>query len=80
MEYNSQIEKILEEDFCFRDYEIKSHTEFRRFNAIGVHKMIDLGEDLDLWSELSDAIDTFQRDGFPMIYLYVKQAPHLKAV
>jgi hypothetical protein len=81
MKHNSQIEEILEEDFFFRDYEIKCHTEFRRFNAVGVHRLIDLGDkDLDLWSDISDAIETFSKDGYPMIYFYIKPEEYLKLV
>ncbi len=63
-----KLEDYLENSIHFRDYEIKSAEIFGQYNVQGVHKIIDL-ESIE--NDVSDAIETFSRDGFGRIIFYI---------
>lgn len=60
----------LENEYHFRDYHILPDSRWTQVNSIGVHRLINSDDDLD--SVIEDSIDTFSRDGYPMIYFYIE--------
>lgn len=70
MTNKERMEDILEDFYCFRDYEILPVSQFRTVNEIGVHRLVDVE---NMWYDIDQAIETFQRDGYPTIYFYVEE-------
>ena len=64
-----ELEQMIENEYNFRDYEILPTSAFGSNNKIGVHQLIDDLDNMD--HDVNDAIYTFCRDGFPIIYFYV---------
>lgn len=68
------ITDYYENECEFRDYRILPAKLYRKVNRIGIHQLvsIDAIKGLsDIEYELNDALDTFYRDGFPTIYIYI---------
>lgn len=65
----TKLENYLENNCCFRDYEIKEKSEFG--NVCGsstVNQVVELGS---LEIDVEDAIRTFFKDGYNMIIFYI---------
>lgn len=63
-----EIEAILDCQYAFRDYEIRSKKLFGTINKIAVHQVLER-ENLEY--DIDSAIQTFSRDGFPCVVFYV---------
>jgi hypothetical protein len=62
-----KLTKILENDFCFRDYTILPSEVFGSVNKVGVHQAVESVDDIE------SAIYNFSRDGFGHIYFYINK-------
>lgn len=58
----------LENEVCFRDYEIKDASQFGKINTVAVHQLVD---SKSMEYDVNNAIHGFQRDGFGSIVFYV---------
>ena len=63
----SDLINILENCYSFRDYRILPKRYFRTIHKVGVHRLIGA----DPRDDIEEALYTFSRDGFSMIYLYL---------
>lgn len=64
----AKIENYLETDVAFRDYEVKPLEQFGKYNSIAVHQVVEMDS---MASDIENAIQSFQRDGFGSIVFYV---------
>ncbi len=60
-----KLEDYLENVVHFRDYEIRSKTEFGKYNKIAVHQIVD-----DVETDVETALYNFSRDGFGNVVFY----------
>lgn len=67
--FRAKIESKLENDFHFRDYEIRDAKQFGTYNKVAVHQVISK-DSID--GDIENAIYNFQRDGFGSIVFYVE--------
>lgn len=66
---HTKVVSYLENDCCFRDYEILHRSQFRTVNKTGLHYLIEKDDNIEY--HIDTAIHTFCRDGFPTIYFYI---------
>lgn len=64
----NKLVSYLENDVHFRDYEIRHVSDFGKYNKIAVHQIV---ESDSLESDVSDAIESFSKDGFPEVVFYI---------
>lgn len=64
--FKKKLEHYLENVVHFRDYEIKSRSQFGTYNKVAVHQVVE-----DIESDVSNALHNFHRDGFSNIVFYV---------
>lgn len=64
-----KLEDYLENSVNFRDYEIKPASDFGTYAKAGVHQVVNT-ESLE--RDVTNALDTFHRDGFSNIVFYVQ--------
>jgi len=63
-----KLEDYLENECAFRDYEIRQASQFREYNKIGVHQVVEAAS---LERDVENAIEAFHKDGFSNIIFYV---------
>lgn len=63
-----KLEEYLENQCAFRDYEVRSQSEFGKVNTVAVHQCVDFKS---LEYDVRSALDSFGRDGFGSVVFYV---------
>lgn len=63
-----KLESYLENNICFRDYEIKHVSQWGKYNKAAVHQVVDA---VSLESDVENAIYDYSRDGFSFIVFYI---------
>ena len=65
----NKLEHYLENECCFRDYQIRNSSEFGVYSKIAVHQRVHL-KSLERYVDM--AIDKFLKHGFSNIVFYIR--------